>query len=136
MLVGLLLAMIQQVPSGPWMPTLPEFRLPLLNLSGGIVIIGVFIMFFGRFLPKATALHRLVLATSASREFGYAAATAAGNLVGLEGVATSPLRPSGSALFGDEPMDVLSRGGFVNAGAKVKIVEAQGSRIVVEEVRT
>jgi membrane-bound serine protease (ClpP class) len=135
MLFGLLMAMIQQMPGGPWLPSFPEFEIPLLKLSGGIVLIAVFIGLFGRFLPKTAALSRLVLADATSRTEGYAAAATAQELVGMEGVTTSPLRPSGGALFGERPMDVISRGGFVKAGVKVRIVEAQGSHIVVEEMK-
>jgi membrane-bound serine protease (ClpP class) len=54
--------------------------------------------------------------------------------VGDWGLALSPLRPSGKARFGDRYLDVLTDGDFVERGRQVRIVEIQGSRIVVRDV--
>jgi len=54
--------------------------------------------------------------------------------VGDWGLAISPLRPSGKARFGDRYLDVLTDGDFVERGRQVRIVEIQGSRIVVRDV--
>lgn len=134
MLFGLLLAMVQQFPTGPWLPAWPEFEVPLMKMSGGIVLIAVFLLLFGRFLPRSRMFHPLVLDAATSREAGYVPARSESSLVGAVGVATSSLRPSGTARFGAEPRDVISAGGFIPAGARVKVVDAQGNRIVVEEV--
>lgn len=54
--------------------------------------------------------------------------------VGDWGLALSPLRPSGKARFGDRYLDVLTDGDFVERGRQVRIIEIQGSRIVVRDV--
>lgn len=54
--------------------------------------------------------------------------------VGDWGTADSPLRPAGKALFGDEYVDVVADGTFVEAGRPVKVVRISGNRIVVREV--
>lgn len=51
---------------------------------------------------------------------------------GQEGIALTPLRPSGVAEVGGERLDVVSEGGFVSAGAKIKVVRVEGIRIVVQ----
>jgi len=60
------------------------------------------------------------------------------NLFGVDvgdwGVAVSPLRPAGKARFGDRYLDVLTDGDFVERGRQVRIIEIQGSRIVVRDV--
>ena len=53
------------------------------------------------------------------------------SMVGSRGVAVSPLRPSGTALFGRKRMSVVTDGQFVEKGSAVEVVSAQGSRIVV-----
>lgn len=53
--------------------------------------------------------------------------------VGDSGVALSPLRPAGKARFDASYLDVLTDGDFVERGRPVRIVEIQGSRIVVRE---
>ncbi|MEM7682978.1 MAG: hypothetical protein AAF288_13575 [Planctomycetota bacterium] len=57
-----------------------------------------------------------------------------GVAVGDVGRASSSLHPSGSALFEghDEPVDVVTVGGAIDAGAKVRVVEVAGYRVVVE----
>ncbi len=54
--------------------------------------------------------------------------------VGDWGVAESPLRPAGKAIFGDHYLDVVADGSFVDKGKQVRIVEVSGNRIVVREI--
>jgi membrane-bound serine protease (ClpP class) len=54
--------------------------------------------------------------------------------VGDWGMALSALRPAGKARFGDEVLDVLTDGDFIEAGRQVRIVELEGNRIVVADV--
>ncbi len=133
MLVGLLLSMVQKLPSAPWDASWPDFEMPMVKLSLGIILMAIFLLLFGRFLPKSRAFHRLVLATAADRTEGYASAPTASSLLGKVGAATSFLRPSGTATFDDLPVDVITRGAFIKAGTTVRVVEVQGSRVVVEE---
>lgn len=56
---------------------------------------------------------------------------------GMEGIATTTLRPSGKAEFGEEAkheMDVLSAGGHIEKGARIVIDQIQGTKIVVRRV--
>jgi membrane-bound serine protease (ClpP class) len=52
-------------------------------------------------------------------------------LVGLEGAAITDLRPSGTALFGDERLEVVSGAEWIPAGTPIRIVSAEGYRRVV-----
>lgn len=54
--------------------------------------------------------------------------------VGDVGVADSFLRPAGKARFGDEYVDVLTDGTFVDPGKSVKVIKVHGNSIVVREV--
>ena len=55
-------------------------------------------------------------------------------LLGAIGVAATTLRPAGMARFGDQFLDVVAEGSFVNAGSRVQVIEIEGNRIVVKEV--
>jgi membrane-bound serine protease (ClpP class) len=55
-------------------------------------------------------------------------------LMGHEGVALTFLRPSGTAVFGEQRVDVVTEGKFVDAGTKVKVIKINGSIIIVEPV--
>ncbi|MHB8952286.1 MAG: NfeD family protein [Pirellulaceae bacterium] len=56
--------------------------------------------------------------------------------VGDWGVAESPLRPAGKAIFGEEYLDVIADGSYVDRGRQVRIIQMSGNRIVVREVDT
>jgi membrane-bound ClpP family serine protease len=45
------------------------------------------------------------------------------------------LRPGGKAQFGDQILDVVADGAFLQPGVSVRIVELQGTRVVVELAR-
>ncbi|MFZ9980958.1 MAG: NfeD family protein [Cyclobacteriaceae bacterium] len=53
---------------------------------------------------------------------------------GQEGKALSSLRPSGKAEFGNIVCEVRTRGGFADAGSRLKISEVSGSVIIVEPI--
>jgi membrane-bound serine protease (ClpP class) len=57
-----------------------------------------------------------------------------GDLIGLDGVALTDLRPSGTARVGEERLDVVTEGGFIAEGSRVRIVQSDGYRHVVRPV--
>ncbi|WP_017728394.1 NfeD family protein [Halalkalibacterium ligniniphilum] len=78
---------------------------------------------------------KMILTDSTSSEKGYISNVTRSEIVGLEGESLTPLRPSGSGVFGDERLDVVSEGGYIERGRKIKVVYTSGSRIVVREVK-
>jgi membrane-bound serine protease (ClpP class) len=87
-----------------------------------------------RRLPEDRRAKRILLQTSTSREEGYISGSARSELVGTEGIATTDLRPAGTAQFGDEYVDVVSEGGWVMAGTPIRVVRADAYRQVVRPV--
>jgi len=55
-------------------------------------------------------------------------------LLGAIGIAATPLRPAGKVQFGEDFLDVVAEGDYVNAGSRVQVIEIEGNRIVVKEV--
>jgi len=55
-------------------------------------------------------------------------------LLGAIGVTATPLRPAGKVKFGEEYLDVVTDGVFVQPGARVQVIEIEGNRIVVKEL--
>ena len=100
----------------------------LLALGGGLVLL--------RFLPSLPFGRRLVLDTEMRAEAGYSSEPAADHrALGRTGTALSPLRPAGVADIDGARLDVVSDGGFIDAGAAVEIIRVDGNRIVVRELR-
>ncbi len=56
------------------------------------------------------------------------------DLVGKEGVAESDLHPTGTALVAGRKIDVMTSGVYINKGSRIRVVEASGPRIVVDEI--
>jgi membrane-bound serine protease (ClpP class) len=64
----------------------------------------------------------------------YRGAIARPELVGMEGVAVTDLRPAGTAEFAGERMDVVAEEGWVAAGTPVRVLHSEGWRLVVQAV--
>jgi membrane-bound serine protease (ClpP class) len=44
------------------------------------------------------------------------------------------LRPSGTAVFNNERIDVVSEGDFIDQNAKITVIKVEGVRIVVRKI--
>ena len=99
-------------------------------LVGGVPTV-VWLAF--RILPKLPFARGLYLrAPELTEQDRRAAATSFEDLRSAVGVATSPLRPSGSAEFDGRPVHVVTTGGMIARGERVRVVRVTGNRIVVE----
>lgn len=68
---------------------------------------------------------------SMDRARGYLAAPPRPELEGMDGVALTDLRPSGTAQVAGERLDVVADGSWVSAGTPVRVVSSEGYRHVV-----
>ncbi|MQA31638.1 MAG: nodulation protein NfeD [Luteitalea sp.] len=87
---------------------------------------------FVRALPRLPFGHRLVLETGMAADRGYVSAPESDRRwLGKTGTVISPLRPAGIAEFDGARVDVVSDGGFVDAGSTIEVTRVDGNRIVV-----
>lgn len=77
----------------------------------------------------------MVLKTSTTSEEGYLSNETRAELLSQHGKALTRLSPAGFAQFGEERLDVVSEGGYIEQGSLLKVVYTSGSRIVVREVQ-
>jgi len=86
--------------------------------------------------PKLRVFDRFVLKEEMAPEQGFVATEANiyDHLLNLEGIATSPCRPSGKIQIGDERYDAVSDGDFIEKGARVVVRKVDGQKIVVRQV--
>ncbi len=102
------------------------------------LIAGFFLaLVVARYLPSLPIANRMFLppvddGTDGTGLLPGAAKAAA--LLGATGVTTTVLRPAGTVLFGDEFVDVVTEGGYVEAGTRVQVIEVEGTRLVVKAV--
>lgn len=84
--------------------------------------------------PSTGMGKRVIMAGSELDEKGRKAGVALEYkaLVGLEGSALTPLRPAGRVEIAGEPVDVVTDGSFVDQGARVRVIEVDTNRVVVQ----
>lgn len=118
------------------LPTAPDFMRAGMVLTTTILLILVSAWVVIRSLPGNSRLARsgVFLLTRTDRDVGYESAPHRIDLVGREGSAITDLRPSGTALIGDERVDVVSESEWIPAGTPVRVVSAEGYRHVVRPV--
>ena len=132
--VSLVGAMVRVIPgSGAWLPAWADLQLPIFKTGLALVGSGAGALLLGRFLPRSRLFGRLALAAENSAGAGYTAGPDTTPLVGRTGTALTPLHPAGAARFDGERLDVVTGGEFLPAGTGVRIIEARGSRIVVQK---
>lgn len=100
---------------------------------GAAVIVGSIVVSIGltvaAFRTKALRKH-LVLDTKLDRG-GSIASSKREAYLGRVGTAHTDLKPSGVMDVGGERIDVVSEGGFISRGTRVKVIALDGPRIVV-----
>ena len=117
-------------------PTIVDFLQAGAVLAASLVVTGAVLFGWLRHLPNSERWGGLFLKTSTNVGEGFISALPRPELVGTAGVATTDLRPSGTATFGGERMDVVTEGEFVKAGTAVTIVRSDGYRHVVRATTT
>jgi len=55
------------------------------------------------------------------------------SLLGKEGVVEAKLRPAGVARIDGRRVDVVSRGEWIDAGTRVRVIGLEGNRVVVDD---
>ena len=97
-----------------------------------LVLSAVCIWLWIQFFPRSKMGKKLTLEADGSAF----KATAPGSAVqlGNEGEALSALRPAGLALLNGQRVDVVAESSWIPAGARVKVIEIAGNRIVVRQL--
>ncbi len=117
-------------------PTMPDFtRAAWVLASSTLLLIGSAWALI-RTLPSSSRLTEsgiFLLAKTASA-IGYESAEVRSDLVGKHGTAITDLRPAGTALVGDERIDVVSESEWISAGTPVKVLSAEGYRHIVRSI--
>jgi membrane-bound serine protease (ClpP class) len=143
MLGALLLGTVDKIDWNDWKfgefsgNLLDLLRGPALTLGAGLLGGCTLVLLLMRFLPDTPIFRAFIakqeLAGGASLE-DEAAVVGSGKRVDWTGEALTDLRPSGKAVLSGEEFDVVADGAFIRKGAKVRVLEQDGMRIVVGEI--
>ncbi|GMU36173.1 MAG: hypothetical protein KJ057_10480 [Phycisphaerae bacterium] len=96
-------------------------------------LVGMFVL--AKYMPHIPIFRKVIpanpTADAVAVEDAYYGLAQPGDM----GVSQGPLRPAGKARFGAVLVDVVTQGEYIESGVGVKVVERQGNRVVVREVR-
>lgn len=98
-----------------------------------VITTAVFIAWI-RHLPTSERWSGLLLRTATDSGAGFVSAPARPDLVGVQCVAHTDLRPSGNAFVAGERLDVVTEGEFIKAGTPITIIQSDGYRHVVRAI--
>ncbi|WLV26031.1 nodulation protein NfeD [Aciduricibacillus chroicocephali] len=99
-----------------------------------VAIVAAIVLF--KYVGAERGLFRhIILKDRTTTDLGYVSNTDRSSLLGAEGYAMTPLRPSGTAVIVDERVDVVTEGGFIDSNSKVRVVKVEGVRVVVREIK-
>ena len=132
--IGILAGLYMSLLGG--LPTSMDFTRAGMVLTTTILLIAVSAWVVVRSLPGSSRLAKsgIFLLERTDRALGYESAVARRELVGMVGTAVTDLRPSGTGLFGDERLDVVSESEWIKQGTRIRVVSAEGYRHVVRPV--
>ncbi|HUG92902.1 MAG TPA: NfeD family protein [Planctomycetaceae bacterium] len=114
----------------------------MTTVSLSIAAVVAIAVVLNRYLPHMPMFNRMMLGPAASASHSEAGLRLRPDLAGLGdqhpllgqvGQTVSALRPAGKVQIGDEFVDVVSEGPFIDAGRRVEIVKITGNRVVVRE---
>ncbi|MBP2078153.1 membrane-bound serine protease (ClpP class) [Oceanobacillus polygoni] len=108
-----------------------------MSMSIGIaflVTLIVAVILFRRIGMDKGVFRHIILRDSTATEQGYVSSVNRLELIGMEGITLTPLRPSGIGEFDGERIDIVSEGSFIDRNKSVKVVRVEGVRVVVREV--
>lgn len=103
----------------------------LAELMGAVVgiILGI------KFFPRTRVGKVMVLDAQQKPSEGWVSTISETSLMGAIGEVFTPLRPAGTIVVNGRRLDAVADGSLIERGAKVRIIDVRGSRIVVEELK-
>ncbi|MBJ6363104.1 nodulation protein NfeD [Paenibacillus sp. MAHUQ-46] len=104
------------------------------SLVIAVIAAAAVVAVFSYIFKKRGIWNKFILRESLTSEEGFIPAESKILLQGLEGIALTPLRPSGTVDIAGERVDVVTSGEFITAGKRVKVVKVDGTRVIVSEV--
>nr|WP_233254258.1 nodulation protein NfeD [Salipaludibacillus keqinensis] len=107
----------------------------LVSVLIAALVTAVASVLFFKYIGYSGPLKRVILTDQTKTEQGYVSNANRSEFIGQIGESLTILRPSGTAILNNERLDVVSEGGYIEQGRKVKVISVAGSRIVVRELK-
>lgn len=109
----------------------PAAGLGIFALSFLLTVVFTFLLV--KFMPKSIVTRKFLILEPPKSDSSTLKSKVAVPLVqvGDVGEAATTLRPIGTALFGNQRLEVLSEGEFLKKGAAIEVVRVEGQKVVV-----
>lgn len=106
----------------------------LLYTAGTLVVLAIVVALSFRSTRLRRFWQKFSLSTRQTNQEGYVAPKPQyEGYMGREGIALTQLRPAGTGVFDGVRLDVVTEGGFIKAGASIRVISVEGTRIIVRE---
>jgi membrane-bound serine protease (ClpP class) len=106
--------------------------LAIIQLGVTFLFTFIVVFFLLKYLPKTDMWNKLILKAQVISKSGYGTKLAFEHLVGVQGVAFTDLRPSGTAIINGSRVDVVTEGDFIKNGTDIIVKSVEGSKVVVD----
>jgi membrane-bound serine protease (ClpP class) len=110
--------------------------LAIIKLTGGLAAALVLIFLLARYLPKSNVFKKFILSEEEKATEGYTSRTNLSELLGVEGVAVTTLRPAGTAEINGKRVDVVTDSEYIEHGKPIVVTAVEGMRVVVREKKS
>ena len=112
----------------------PTVTIAIGQIVFAIVVVIILVVISLKTKKTRRIWSRLILKDSTSTEEGYVSQPQKINeYLGKEGVALTTLRPAGAAKIGEERVDVVTEGNFIEPGEPIVVIKVDGSSIIVRK---
>ena len=95
----------------------------------------VLIFLLAKYLPKSNIFKKFVLSEEERAIAGYTSRKNAKEFLAAKGISLTTLRPAGTAEINGKRVDVVTDSEYIEKGRDIEVVEVDGMRIVVREIK-
>ncbi|HHY13572.1 MAG TPA: nodulation protein NfeD, partial [Thermoanaerobacterales bacterium] len=111
----------------------PDFYQAISTIVISFVATIIILIITFKYISKIEIFSKFILNETQEENLGYKSSEEKLNeLLGRTGKSITPLRPSGIITIDDNRIDALTRGEFIKAEEKVKIIKVEGRKVIVE----
>lgn len=128
-IASLFLAMVGKNP----FLDLQAVSMAVIKLTVGLVAALLLILLLAKFLPKSNIFKRFVLSEEEKADAGYTSRTNLNELLGMEGISLTTLRPAGTAEINGKRVDVVTDSEYIEHNIPIVVTAVEGMRVVVRE---
>ncbi len=130
--VSLFLALIG---GGPFLD-FEAISIAIIQISAALLGALLLVFILAKYLPKTSVFKKFVLSVEEKTEHGFTSSNYKDDLLGKEGIAITTLRPAGTAEFDGKRVDVVTESEYIEQGKKIKVIEVEGMKVIVRELKS